>query len=244
MTAQSSLPLDKAPQRIAGMFDEIAGRYDFLNRLLSAGLDRSWRTRAVRSLNLGPHDIGVDLCTGTADLALAMVQGGGAGQAIGIDFAAEMLRYGCVKTRTAGLNKRIGLLQGDATQLPVGDATAAGVTIGFGIRNVADPSAVLQEVYRILRRGGRLAILEFGYPSLAPIRAAYLVYLRFVLPLIGRMISGHASAYTYLPASVGTFYRPDVFCEMLADTGFTETRSTPLTAGVVYLYEAVKPDVM
>ena len=196
----------------------------------------------MRSLDLGPDDVAVDLCTGTADLALAMVQVGGAGRVVGIDFAAEMLRHGWAKTRNTGLNGRIGLFQGDATQIPVGDATAAGVAIGFGIRNVAEPSTALREAHRILRRGGRLAILEFGYPSFGPIRAAYLAYFRFVLPLVGRIVSGHNSAYTYLPASVGTFYSPDALCEMLRDAGFIEIRAIPLTAGVVYLYEAIKAD--
>ncbi len=241
MGSQASLPLDKAPRRIAGMFDAIARRYDLLNRVLSGGLDRTWRVRAVRSLNLGPDDVALDLCTGTADLALALVKSGRVGRVVGIDFAAKMLMHGWAKVRQAGLSDRISLFRGDATQIPMGAAGVAGIAIGFGIRNVVDPSLALHEAHRVLQSGGRLAILEFGYPSFAPIRAAYLAYFRFVLPTVGRLISGHHSAYTYLPASVGTFYTPDAFCEMLREAGFVEIRPIPLTAGVVYLYEAVKP---
>ncbi len=223
------------------MFDSIARRYDLLNRILSGGLDRTWRTRAVRSLNLGPNDVAVDLCTGTADLALELVRGGGVRRVVGIDFAAQMLGYGLAKIREAGLSDQIALFRGDATHIPMGGGCAAGVAIGFGIRNVVEPSPALSEAYRVLRPGGRLAILEFGYPSSAPVRAAYLAYFKLVLPLVGRLVSGHQSAYTYLPASVGTFHTPDAFCKMLQEAGFIEIRATPLTAGVVYLYEAAKP---
>ena len=243
MTSHASLPLDKAPRRIAGMFDAIASRYDLLNSLLSAGLDRSWRKRAVRALKLRSDDVAIDLCTGTGDLALAMVREGGAGRVIGVDFAGEMLRRGWAKVQSAGLDRRIALFQGDAMDTPVGSETAAGVAIAFGIRNVAEPSAALREAHRVLKPGGRLVILEFGYPSFAPIKAIYLAYFTFVLPLVGRMVSGHDSAYTYLPASVGTFFAPDVFCGLLQDAGFVQLKATKLTAGVVCLYEAVKPNI-
>ena len=223
------------------MFDGIARRYDLLNRILSVGLDRTWRTRAVRSLNLGPNDVVVDLCTGTADLALELVKGGGIRRVVGIDFAAQMLGYGLAKIRAAGLSNRIALFRGDATRIPMGEDCVAGVVIGFGIRNVVEPAQALSEAHRVIRPGGRLAILEFGYPSFAPLRAAYLAYFKLVLPMVGRLVSGHQSAYTYLPASVGTFHTPDAFCKMLLEAGFIEIRATPLTAGVVYLYEAAKP---
>ena len=223
------------------MFDAIAGRYDLLNRLLSAGLDRSWRARAVASLGLTGRESVLDLCTGTADLALALTASHGAHRVVGIDFAAEMLRHGHQKVLGVPHGRQVALLRGDAMQVPVGDARVDAATIGFGIRNVSDPVQVLHEVRRVLCSGGRLAVLEFGYPRMAVLKSLYLWYFRTVLPMVGHLVSRHQSAYRYLPASVGTFYEPAVFCEILRGAGFVDVRSVPLTFGIVYLYEATRP---
>lgn len=237
---ETSLPLDKAPHRIEGMFDAIAGRYDFLNRLLSAGLDRTWRTRAVQTLDVASGACVLDVCTGTADLALTLVERHPDARTIAVDFAAEMLRYGREKVRARGLLDRVGLVRGDAVRIPVMDDGVDGAMIAFGIRNVAEPEAALRELHRVLRPRARLAILEFGYPPTPLLKAAYLWYFKTVLPIIGRLVSRHDSAYRYLPASVGTFYEPSAFQEILSDAGFSEVGATPLTFGVVYLYTAVK----
>ncbi len=238
--APSSLPLDKAPHRIAGMFDAIAGRYDLLNRLLSAGLDQRWRAHAVDALGLTGGEVVLDLCTGTADLALALTTSADA-RVIGVDFAGEMLRCGHRKVREAGVSRRVRLVRGDAMRVPVSDAAVDAATIGFGIRNVQTPADALTEINRVLRPGGRLAILEFGFPRASFLRAAYGLYFRRVLPLIGKLVSRHQSAYSYLPASVGTFWEPPVFCQVLTAAGFVDVRAVPLTFGVVYLYKATKP---
>ena len=232
-----SEPPDKSPDRIAGMFDAIAPRYDLLNHVLSAGIDRRWRARAIESLGLTGRDTLVDVCAGTADVAL---QAHDAARVVGIDFAAAMLSVGQRKLRAAREDRRITLVRGDATRLPVRDGIADAATVAFGIRNVECPDLACAELARVLRRGGRLAILEFGVPRLPGISTLYLWYFRYLLPAIGRMISGHTAAYSYLPASVGTFPPPQDFVKILEQAGFADVRADPLTVGIVYLYTATK----
>ena len=219
------------------MFDAIAPRYDLLNHLLSAGIDRRWRTRAIRTLQLTGGETLIDVCAGTADIALAAR---GAARVVGVDFAGAMLALGVQKIRRAGEDRRITLVRGDALKLPVADNAADAVTIGFGIRNVQKPEVGCAEMARVLRRGGRLAILEFGMPRVPGVRALYEWYFNRVLPFIGRRISGHGGAYSYLPASVGSFPPPAEFVTVLRQAGFADVRAVPLTFGIVYLYTAVK----
>jgi demethylmenaquinone methyltransferase/2-methoxy-6-polyprenyl-1,4-benzoquinol methylase len=229
---------DKSPDRIAGMFDAIAPRYDFLNHFLSAGLDRGWRERAVDALQLPDNARVLDVCTGTADLAIATVARLRGSSVVGVDFAAEMLRLGLAKVRGASLDRRIRLVRGDAARIPLATATCDAATIAFGIRNVANPERALAEIARVLRPGGRLAILEFGQPSIPGIRSLYAWYFRHVLPRVGRLVSKHHSAYSYLPASVGTFPPPSEFARTLTATGFSQVKTVPLTFGIVYLFVA------
>jgi demethylmenaquinone methyltransferase/2-methoxy-6-polyprenyl-1,4-benzoquinol methylase len=219
------------------MFDAIAPRYDLLNHLLSAGIDRRWRARAIASLRLTGRETLLDVCAGTADVAL---QARGAARVIGVDFAAAMLARGLRKIRERGEAARIALVRGDATRLPVRDRTVDAVTVAFGIRNVQEPERACMEMARVLRPGARLAILEFGVPRVPGISALYLAYFKYVLPAIGRLISGHNAAYSYLPASVGTFPPPPAFMAMLGRAGFRDIRADPLTFGIVYLYTAVR----
>jgi demethylmenaquinone methyltransferase/2-methoxy-6-polyprenyl-1,4-benzoquinol methylase len=233
---------DKSPERIAGMFDAIAGRYDFLNHVLSAGLDRRWRRRAVAELALSGRERVVDLCTGTCDLAIAAATASPAASAVvGVDFAAEMLRRGQAKLLRRKLARRIRLVRGDSTSVPLADLSADAVMIAFGVRNVQEPAAAIAEAFRILRPGGRLVILEFGFPRIPGIRALYRAYFRFLLPVVGGLVSRHRQAYSYLPASVGAFQSPEVFAALLRSAGLGDVRAVPLTLGIVYLFMGRRP---
>jgi demethylmenaquinone methyltransferase / 2-methoxy-6-polyprenyl-1,4-benzoquinol methylase len=221
------------------MFDAIAGRYDLLNHLLSAGIDRRWRTHAIRSLALSGREIVLDLCTGTADVAIAARRAApGARRVVGVDFSSEMLRVGRAKLQHEGLAERITLMRADATRVPVATSSIDAVTIAFGIRNVQDPQAACAEMRRVLRPGGRVAILEFAIPQTPGLRQLYLLYFRAILPLVGRLVSRHTAAYGYLPASVSAFASPDAFVTILRQAGFVDVAAVPLTFGIVFLYTA------
>lgn len=233
--------IDKQPARIAGMFDAIAGAYDFLNHLLSAGLDRRWRRRAIEALGLTGCETLLDLCAGTADFGLAaLASAPRAARVIGIDFSGGMLRRGFLKVRRRGVSDVLWLVQGDATRLPVRSASVDAVTVAFGLRNVERLDEALAEIHRSLVGGGRLAVLEFAMPQGGPIRPMYLWYFTRVLPAVGRAISGHGSAYAYLPASVHAFRTPSAVTHLLCTHGFSSVTSVRLTAGIVYLYVGTK----
>jgi demethylmenaquinone methyltransferase/2-methoxy-6-polyprenyl-1,4-benzoquinol methylase len=232
---------DKDPDRIQAMFDAIAPKYDLLNRVLSVGIDRSWRSRAIRSLRLTGTEVLLDVCTGTADVALEGRASGAAARVIGVDFAGAMLTLGQNKVVQAGESSRIALVRGDATRLPIRTGSADAATVAFGIRNVHSAEVACAEIARALRPGGRLAILEFGVPRVPGIRFLYLWYFHRLLPLVGRLVSHHRAAYTYLPSSVEVFPPPAEFATILRRAGFTEVYAVPLTLGIVYLYTARRP---
>ena len=193
--------------------------------------------RALRSLGLTGRETLLDVCTGTADIAL---QAHDAGRVVGVDFAAAMLAVGRRKVLAAGEDRRITLVRGDATHLPVREGIADVATVAFGIRNVERPDLACVELARVMRGGGRLAILEFGVPRVPGISTLYLWYFKHLLPAVGRLISGHTAAYSYLPASVGGFPPPHEFMAILEQAGFTHVRADPVTFGIVYLYTATK----
>jgi demethylmenaquinone methyltransferase / 2-methoxy-6-polyprenyl-1,4-benzoquinol methylase len=233
---------DKSPAKIAGMFDAIAGRYDLLNLVLSGGLDRYWRRCAIASLQLTGRERLLDVCTGTADVAIGSARRSrGAARVVGVDFSGAMLTHGLGKVRDAALGSRIQLIRGDAMNLPVAGESVHAATIAFGIRNVIRPDVACQELFRVLRPGGRLAILEFGTPSSRLFGPVYQWYSRNVLPRIGRAVSRHDAAYTYLPESIGAFPYGDEFARILIAAGMSQVEARPFMFGAVYLYSAVKP---
>jgi demethylmenaquinone methyltransferase / 2-methoxy-6-polyprenyl-1,4-benzoquinol methylase len=230
---------DKSSAKVAGMFDAIAGRYDLLNSLLSWGLDRRWRRLAIASLQLTGRERLLDVCAGTADVAIRGARSGAA-HVVGVDFSGAMLVHGLEKVKHADLAPRVQLVQGDATSLPVADATVDAVTIAFGIRNVQRPEVACRELFRVLRSGGRLAILEFGVPHWAPFRLIYRWYFHQIVPRIGSAVSRHGEAYTYLPESVDAFKFGDEFARILNVSGFSQVKARPLMFGAVYLYTGQK----
>jgi demethylmenaquinone methyltransferase/2-methoxy-6-polyprenyl-1,4-benzoquinol methylase len=231
--------LSKSPARIAGMFDAIAARYDLLNHLLSAGIDRRWRRRAIRSLALTGRERVLDLCTGTADLAIAAIAAHpSAAYVVGVDFARAMLRVGQEKIRQGKLGDRMALVHGDASAIPLRDGAVDAITVAFGIRNVENTAAACVEMRRVLAPLGRLAVLEFAMPTTPGVRHVYAWYFNRVLPRIGQLISRHSAAYGYLPASVGAFASPDEFVTILRQCGFVDVSAVRLTFGIVFLYTA------
>jgi demethylmenaquinone methyltransferase/2-methoxy-6-polyprenyl-1,4-benzoquinol methylase len=229
--------LAKAPARIEGMFDAIAKRYDFLNHFLSAGIDRRWRRQAIAALKLTGRERLLDLCTGTADLAIAAVSASpSARHVVGVDFAAAMLAIGREKLRSRNLLRTVRLVRGDATCVPLAHGSVDVVTAAFGIRNVENTSAAFAEMHRVLAPGGRFAILEFANPTAPGIRTLYRWYSSHVLPRVGAWLSRHNDAYGYLPASIRGFASPEELVRLLQSSGFTDVLARPLSFGIVYLY--------
>ena len=221
------------------IFSDIAPRYDLLNRVLSLGIDRSWRRVAIDALGWSRRPSGtyVDLCAGTLDVSAALASTNGfSGQVLAADFAEPMLRSGKGK----GPPGRIDPVVADALALPVSDASCDGAIVAFGIRNVAGLDDALREVARVLTSGSRFVILEFSTPSFAPIRAAYLFYFHNILPLIGGLVSGHATAYRYLPASVANFPDRDLLADRMRHAGFTNVSWRALTFGIAALHVGEK----
>ncbi len=217
------------------MFDRIADRYDLLNRLLSLGIDRGWRRRAVSALELPAGARALDLATGTADLAIEICRAHPDARVTGLDPARRMLALGRAKLRRLGLEGRLSLVHGRAESLPFRSRSLDGVTIAFGIRNVPDRPAALREMARVLRPGARVAILELGEPRrglLAPLARAW---IRGVLPRVGRILSG-SDAYAYLADSMRAFPAPGAFAAAMERAGLRVIGIRPLTAGVATLF--------
>jgi demethylmenaquinone methyltransferase/2-methoxy-6-polyprenyl-1,4-benzoquinol methylase len=229
-----------AAKSIRTMFDEIAPRYDLLNHVLSANIDRTWWRRTANSFKhilARPQARVVDLCCGTGDMTLALrrLAAANARPYVGIDFAHQMLVRGQAKFS----GKQVVALEGDALKLPLPDRSTDLVTSAFGFRNLANYRAGLDEIHRVLKSGGEFGILDFSEPS-GVLGKLYRFYFKNVLPRIGTLISGVSGPYAYLPASVERFPEPDQMIERMKEAGFTDVSWTPYTFGIAGLYRGKK----
>lgn len=229
--------LDKSPEAISGMFGSIASHYDALDHILSFGIDLLWRKHLVRHLRgTGVRNV-LDLACGTGDLTIELARKGY--NVTGLDITRQMLEIAGKKYRKA-MGKEPSLVLASACETPFSNCTFDAATISFGIRNFSNRPQCLAEIHRVLRPDGILAILEFAIPRRKAWKNVYLLYLRKVLPLIGRMLSGNGSAYRYLPESVLQFPQYEEFCRELQNSGFKEVRYISLTGGIAVLYLARK----
>jgi demethylmenaquinone methyltransferase/2-methoxy-6-polyprenyl-1,4-benzoquinol methylase len=226
-------------EQVQRIFSEIAPRYDLLNHVLSLNIDRAWRRRAVDRLDWerAPRGTFLDACAGTYDLSLELTSRGGfQGRVVAADFAQPMLVTGASKLEGAPVSP----VCGDSLRLPFPDATFDGATVGFGVRNLSDLRRGLLELHRVLRPGARLVVLEFTTPPNPLVRAGYLFYFHRVLPLVGRIVSGHPWAYTYLPESVKVFPGPEAFEALFREAGFQQAGHQLLTLGIAAIHWGVK----
>lgn len=222
------------------IFSEIAPRYDLLNHLLSLNIDRRWRRSAIERLGVERHPAGtyLDLCAGTLDVAAQLAHTPGfAGFIVGADFAEPMLRAGAGKV--AG--SKIAPVTADAVDLPIASSSLAGAIVAFGIRNVAGLDAALREAWRVLAPGGKLVILEFSTPRMRVLRALYHLYFHHVLPAIGGLISGHRTAYSYLPRSVANFPVEEELALRMAQAGFAAVSWSSLSFGIAAIHVGERP---
>jgi demethylmenaquinone methyltransferase/2-methoxy-6-polyprenyl-1,4-benzoquinol methylase len=217
------------------MFEGVAPRYDLLNRVLSLGIDRFWRRALVDSLELRPTDVAVDLCCGTGDLAIEIA---GRARCVACDFTWNMLTR--AKAKSTATSTPLRLAAADTLALPFGDERFDAATVAFGIRNLADMDAGLREMLRVLKPGGKLAILEFSHPNRAWLRLPYQFYLKVLLPRMGNLLSRKGEAYRYLAESIIGFPIPDTLVTMIDDAGFCGARYERLSGGIVAIHTAHK----
>ena len=231
-------PILDEKQHIEQLFDRIANTYDGLNHGLSLNIDKRWRRKTVAQMPQVAHVL--DVAIGTADLTIEILRKGKAEHVTGLDLSDNMMAIGEEKCEDAQLAQSVVFEHGDAQKMPFEDNSFDGVTCAFGCRNFSNLDAGLKEMFRVLKPGGQLTILEFSYPTNRFVRALYDIYFSRVLPLVGRMVSKDKTAYTYLNKSVKSFCWGEAFVHHLHDAGFTKEHFEPLTFGIATIYTAIK----
>jgi demethylmenaquinone methyltransferase/2-methoxy-6-polyprenyl-1,4-benzoquinol methylase len=232
---------DAKKRQVSRMFNQIANRYDLLNRLTSFGIDIIWRKRAIAELDKNKHQKILDVATGTADVALEIRQQiPDIEHVTGLDISSEMLAVGREKVAAKGWTQQITLVEGDSEDLPFADNSFDAVTVAFGVRNFENLAKGLKEIHRVLRPGGKLVVLEFSHPTAFPIKQLFNFYFKNILPLIGGVISKDKSAYQYLYDSVQAFLDQKAFVQQLNDLGYNSNQCKSLTFGVCSLYTGFK----
>jgi demethylmenaquinone methyltransferase / 2-methoxy-6-polyprenyl-1,4-benzoquinol methylase len=219
------------------MFDGIAKRYDLLNRVISLGIDQSWRKKTIAALRLAPKARVLDLATGTADLAILAARAESSATVVGLDPSSRMLEVGRQKVARAGLNDRVELVIGDAERLPFEDRSFDGICMAFGIRNVPDRDRALREMARVIRPGGTIAILELSEPRAGLLGPLARFHIHTVVPYVGALLSG-SREYRYLQQSIASFPPPAEFTRRMAEAGLEPIETRALTFGVCHLYVA------
>ena len=226
--------------QVSTMFNRIAPYYDFLNRLLSLGIDKVWRKKAIRAIANEKPQLILDVATGTADVALETVRQLHPEKVIGIDISAEMLEIGRSKIKKRGLEQTIVLQEGDSEALPFPDETFDAITVAFGVRNFENLEKGLAEMQRVLKKNGKIVILEFSRPRIFPLKQLFNAYFKYLLPTIGRLTSKDPKAYRYLYESVQAFPDGEDFMNILNKTGYNSNECTPLSFGICSLYTGYK----
>ena len=227
-------------EQVEQMFDSIAPTYDGLNRILSLGIDRGWRKKMIQALQGGKNMEFLDVATGTADVACDLATSFSDSKVIGLDLSSRMLSRGREKVDARGLSDQVELVKGDCEDLPFDEKEFDAVTVAFGVRNFGDLDAGLKEMYRVLKPGGRLIVLEFTRPKRFPIKNVFNIYFKYVLPQIGRWTSKDPRAYQYLYESVQAFPQNEEFEERLTTAGFPKTSFQSLTFGICCVYIGYK----
>ena len=225
---------------IKDMFDTIASGYDFQNRFLSFMIDAWWRKKMVKNIQNNKHGLVLDMATGTAEIALEIVRQKPKLRVVGGDFSPNMLKIGVEKVKKGGLADKIKMFIGDARKLPFKDAQFDAVTIAFGIRNIREREKTLREFYSVLRPGGQLIIMEFGFPRTPLIGHLYQLYFNKILPRVGNTLSRTGYAYSYLARSVHKFPDNEIFISMIEEAGFRDVKIKKLTLGIAVLFIARK----
>lgn len=225
-------------QNIGQLFDRIAGTYDRFNHFLSLNIDKRWRRKAVRMLPVSGNLL--DVAIGTADLSLEILRQGKAGHITGLDLSSEMMKIGEAKVAEKGLSAKVAFELGSALDMPYADSSFDVVTCAYGVRNFSDLDKGLAEMFRVLRPGGQVMILEFSYPSNPLVRWSYDLFFSHVMPLVGKLISKDPAAYRYFRESVKNFIWGEEMCAHICGAGFTETSFRTLSLGITTIYTARK----